>query len=321
MVLYGYCQRQRNYWKIKKNLILKKKILIIGGSGFLGFNLILKLKKFKNFEITSVSRRIPFYLQNIKKVKTIKGDFSNYRSIQKKLKNRDFNIVVNLGGNIDHKNKLQTDRSHFRLCKNLVDFFLNKQISLFIQAGSSLEYGGKKTPHRENDTCKPNSIYGKSKFKSTNYLTKSGLNFVVLRLYQVYGPYQKTNRIIPLAITKLKKYSFFKASAGNQLRDFIYIDDIINLIIKIIISKKVKKGIFNVGMGKGISIKQILNKIEKIVDGGQVLYGKKKMRKDEPKILLPDIKKVKKFYKWKPKTKLQIGLKKTIKFYDKTTFS
>ena len=45
------------------------------------------------------------------------------------------------------------------------------------------------------------------------------------------------------------------------------------------------------------------------------------MRKDEPKILLPDIKKVKKFYKWKPKTKLQIGLKKTIKFYDKTTFS
>ena len=68
----------------------------------------------------------------------------------------------------------------------------------------------KKTPHRENDTCKPNSIYGKSKFKSTNYLTKSGLNFVVLRLYQVYGPYQKTNRIIPLAITKLKNILFLK---------------------------------------------------------------------------------------------------------------
>ena len=190
---------------------------------------------------------------------------------------------------------------------------------LFLQAGSSLEYGKKKSPNREEDRCNPISFYGKSKLKSTEYLKRSGLNFIVLRLYQIYGPFQKINRIIPLAIYNLKKSKSFNSSSGIQLRDFLYIDDFVNLIIKIIKTKKIKSGIFNVGFGKPISIKHVLKTIEKRIKFGKVKYGKIKMRKDEPTVLFPKIRKIKKYYDWYPKTKLDLGLKKTIKFYEKET--
>ena len=296
---------------------MKKKILIVGGSGFLGFNLLLKLNKFKNFKITAVSRNIPDYLKKFNKVNLIKADFSKYNSLSKSLKKKNYDIVINFGGNIDHKNKLQTEQSHYKLCKNLIDFFRDKKILFFLQAGSSLEYGRKKFPNEEKDKCKPDAIYGKSKLKSTEYIEKSGLNYIILRLYQIYGPYQKINRIIPLAIFNLKQFQYFQSSAGIQLRDFLYVDDLINLILKILNTKKIKNGIFNVGEGKPISIKQVLKKIEKKINFGKVQFGKLKMRKDEPKVLFPSIKKVKKYYNWYPKIDLETGLRKTIYHYEK----
>ena len=101
------------------------------------------------------------------------------------------------------------------------------------------------------------------------------------------------------------------------MRDFLYIDDFVNLILKIIKTKEIKGGVFNVGFGKPISIKHVLKIIEKKIKFGKVKYGKIKMRKDEQKVLFPNIKKIKKFYNWYPKTKLDLGLKKTIKFYEK----
>ncbi len=185
-----------------------------------------------------------------------------------------------------------------------------------MQGGSSLEYGENKNKNFEGDVCKPNSFYGKSKLKATKYIEKSGLNYVVLRLYQVYGPHQKINRIIPLAITQLQKSFIFKSTSGIQLRDFLYIDDLTDLILKIIKQKKKVYGIFNVGSGKSISIKTLLNKIKKI-QGGIISFGKEKMRKDESKILYPSVYKIKKSYKWAPKINLSLGLKKTIKYYEK----
>ena len=260
---------------------------------------------------------MPKYIKKLKKVKFIKADFSNYKNLTRSLSNKKFDIIINLGGNIDHKNKLQTEKSHFNLCKNLVNFFRKKKILLFVQVGSSLEYGKKKYPNSEEDKCKPVSYYGRSKLKSTEYLKKSGLRFIVLRLYQIYGPYQKINRIIPLAIFNLKNSKNFNSSSGTQLRDFLYVDDFVNLIKKIIQTKKIKSGIFNVGFGRAISIKSVLQKIEKKIKFGKVKYGKIKMRKDEPKVLFPVTKKIKKYYNWYPKIKLDLGLKKTIKFYEK----
>ncbi len=296
---------------------MRKEILLIGGSGFLGLNLIKSLKNNKNYRITSVSRTRPKNLKKNKNFSFIKADLSNFNQMKKSLKRKKFNFIINFGGNINHDNQKQIEKSHFKLCSNLVRFFSKKKIDLFIQAGSSMEYGSTKSPNYENFKCKPKSYYGISKLKSTQLLKKSGLNYIVLRLYQIYGPHQKINRLIPIAINQLLNNKDFNVSSGIQSRDFLYVDDFIKLIKKILISKKPLRGVFNVGSGKPFTVKQILEKIKKLIKLGKINYNVVKMKKSETKKSYPNVKKIKKIFNWKSNTNLDAGLKKTIKFYEK----
>ena len=147
--------------------------------------------------------------------------------------------MVNLAGTVDHKKESKIKKNHFLIVKNLFNYFNKKKIKSFIQIGSSSEYGNFKPPHSENLVCKPHGDYGKFKLKSTKFLIqKKNFPVIVLRFYQVYGPYQDSNRFISqLIISSLKKKEF-KTSYGVQCRDFLYIDDAISAIIRAIRIKK-----------------------------------------------------------------------------------
>ena len=80
----------------------------------------------------------------------------------------------------------------------------------------------------------------------------------ILRLYQAYGPRQELNRFIPIIINSCIKNKKFPCSDGNQFRDFVFIDDVIEAIIKSLKNKKAKGEIFNIGSGKPIKIKNII---------------------------------------------------------------
>ena len=296
---------------------MKNRILIVGGTGFIGFHLSKSLIK-SNF-IYSISRQNPKKIRKVNGVKYISCDIYKKNNLKKKLKSLKFDYVINLGGNIDHSNKMQTLNSHFFGCKNLVDYFKNKNLKLFIQIGSSLEYGKKKPPHFEFTKCFPNAHYGKSKLRSTKYILKCNkkkpFSFVILRLYQIYGPNQSVNRLIPIIISSCLKNKKFDCSSGKQVRDFLYIDDLIILLHKIINSKTKLKGIFNVGSGKPIQVKKIINLIRKKIKKGFPQFGRIKLRKDEVEKYYPDLKKVTKSINWKAKTSLNSGINKTIAFY------
>lgn len=298
--------------------MIKKRVIIFGGSGFIGINLIKKLKKNK-FNITYVSRKKnkKDYLQN--KARYICCDVSKKKSL-KKIKT-DYDYIINLSGNIDHNNKLQTIRTHYLGCKNLVDYFQKKKFKLFIQIGSSLEYGNLNSPHIESSRAKAFSAYGLSKLKATKYLEKkskkNNFSFLVLRPYQIYGPFQKKNRLIPYVINSSIKGKAFACTDGSQLRDFLYIDDFSNLILKILKKKNFKSGIFNVGFGKPYKVKEVINLVTKNLKKGKPLFGKILMRKEEKKIYYPNIKKVCKTFNWKPKVQIFEGIKRTIHFYEK----
>ena len=257
---------------------MKKNILIVGGLGFLGVNLVLSLYKSKRFNLIISSRKKKKISKIKKNISFIKCDFSNAKTLKKKFRNKKIDIVINFGGNIEHHNKSQTERSHYRICKNLVDLFSEKKIDLFIQAGSSMEYGKIKSPIFEKNYTRPNSIYGKSKLKSTKYLEKSKINFIVLRLYQIYGPYQKIDRLIPLAINNLLKGKKFDTSSGTQVRDFLYVDDFISLIKKILKKKSIRSGIYKVGSGKPVEVSNILKKIKILIGKSEINFKEIKMR-------------------------------------------
>ncbi len=298
---------------------MKKKFLILGGTGFLGSHLTKILVKRDSNKITCTFN-LKKKFKKIKKVKYIKCDISNKKNIKNLGSNYDY--VINFAGYVDHKKKDKTINSHYLGCKNLADFFSNKKIKLFIQIGSSLEYGKKNSPHKEtivNNITEMKSFYSRSKLMATKYLKKLSdknlLNVCVVRPYLVYGPGQDYNRIIPIVMKSAIKNLCFDCSDGKQKRDFLYISDFIGLMIKIINKKNIKFEIFNAGSGKPISIKYIIKKIIFLVGKGKPNFGAIKSRIDEALETYASVIKTRKKLNWYPKVNFDEGLKKTYKFY------
>jgi nucleoside-diphosphate-sugar epimerase len=295
----------------------KKKILVIGGTGFIGYHLIKRCLQ-KSYNVTCISSRTPSKKKRFSNVKYLICDIRDKKKLSKIITS-SYNFVVNLGGYVDHSKKKKTLTSHYDGCKNLVKILLKFNIENFIQIGSGLEYGNRKSPQKENLRCSPKSTYGLAKFKATNFLMqlskKNKFHCTILRLYQAYGPKQDFNRLIPIVIKSCLKKERFACSEGFQKRDFLYIDDLIDLIFKIFSNKRSRGRIFNAGSGKPIKIKNLIEKIKKISKGGIPEYGKIKMRKDEIDIMYPNIKLSRKILNWSPKVTLDNGLKKTVKFY------
>ena len=114
----------------------------------------------------------------------------------------------------------------------------------------------------------------------------------------------------------LKKISF-NCSDGKQLRDFVYVSDVVNAIIQSIKSKNSKGQIINIGSGKPQKIIRVINYIVKKLKGGYPILGVIKLRKDETYKIFPNITKAKKIINWRPKVSFYKGLSKTIQYYEK----
>ena len=296
----------------------KKNILIVGGTGFIGYHLSKKSLK-KGWNVTSISTKRPKKIRYLSKVNYVFSDITKKKSLKKAIKN-NFDYVVNLGGHVDHSNKKKTFSSHYIGCKNLTEILLNNRPRSFVQMGSSIEYENIRSPHKENTKCNPKSFYGKAKLLSSLYLIKTfkekKFPVTILRLYQAYGPRQDLNRFISFVISNCLKNKKFPCSLGNQFRDFIYIDDVIEAIIKSLTNKDAKGHIFNIGSGKPKKLKNIIDFIKKKLKGGYPQYGKIKLRKDEVLQFYPNTKKVRKVINWKPQISFKKGIQLTTKFYN-----
>jgi len=301
---------------------LSKNILIIGGTGFIGYHLAKKCLE-KKWNVTSVSTSKPKKMRYLDEIKYLYFDISKKKILEKKLTSK-FDYVVNLGGHVDHNRKKKTLESHYKGSKNLVDFFQKTKIEAFLQIGSCVEYGRAKSPQEEEKTIKMRNLkstYGKAKLLATNYLLKKSKKNKfpgnVIRFYLVYGPKQDFNRLIPIIISGSLKNLNFPCSSGKQYRDFLYIDDAISGILKCLKTKNLKGEIFNLGYGRPKMVKEVINIIKKKINLGKPDFGKIKMRQDEINILYPNIKKAMRVINWRPKVEFNKGIDKTIKYYKK----
>ena len=295
----------------------KKSILIIGGTGFIGYHLAKKSLK-KGWKVTSISTRLPKKIRYLSKVRYILCDITKKNLLEKKI-NQPFEYVVNLGGYVDHSNKKKTFQSHYVGCKNISEIFLKRPIIKFVQIGSSAEYGNMRAPQIENFKCLPNSPYALAKHASANFLNTlyktDKYPVTILRFFLVYGPKQDKNRILPQVIEASIKDNRFSLTKGDQYCDFCYIDDAVKAIFKTFNSEKTNGEIINIGSGKPKKIKEVVNLVCKIIGKGKPEFGKIKYEKDINMQLYPSLGKAKKILNWKSETKLIDGLKFTINSY------
>tara|TARA_Y100000816_G_scaffold269425_1_gene232357 strand:+ start:955 stop:1857 length:903 start_codon:yes stop_codon:yes gene_type:complete len=297
------------------------KILVVGGTGFLGFHIIKKAKK-KNWKITSISLKKPTKKRFHKNVKYIFANVENFKHLKKKLVG-NYDFVVNAGGYGQHpdfgKMGDKLFKSHFIGLVNLIKILSKKKIKRFVHIGSSAEYGSAKSPQLENTICNPKTPYGITKFFCTNFLLKlnqiSEFPIVILRLFLVYGPNQATNRILPQIITNSLNNKKFPTTLGNQYCDFCFVDDVVNAIFKALNTRRAVGKIFNIGTGKPIQIKKVIKKTVNLIGSGKPLFGKIKYKKNTNMKLYPDISKAKKVLKWSSKLNFLEGLNLTINSY------
>ena len=294
-----------------------KKILVIGGTGFIGFNVCKKAIK-KNFTVHSISKKKPKRKRRLKKVKYLIADLTKKNSLEKYDLSYDY-VVNSSGRSFFPKNKQEKKKllnNHYHGMLNLISALNKITLKRFVHIGSSMEYGLIPGPQHENNKCKPSNYYGWVKLKCTVFLKKKflveGFPSVVLRVFQVYGPNQQLDKIIPFTALNCKKDDFFKISRGNQLRDFLYIDDLIESIFKSLTNNKVNGKIINVGYGKPISIRNLVEYIRSIYQKGKPQFGVKKIKHSENLVLYPKLTVAKKILKWSAKISLKSGIKKTI---------
>jgi nucleoside-diphosphate-sugar epimerase len=296
----------------------KTKILILGGTGFIGKHLVY-YSLLQGWEVTSVNYKKSVNFDN--KVTCLQIDLSNLSDVYK-IANIEYDYIVNLAGYIDHTNYFNNGemvvKNHLTSLYNIVNTISKKKLKRFIQIGSSDEYGNIPAPQSENMNCVPFSPYSYAKLSGTNFLSMLHLNeklpVTIIRPFLIYGPGQEINRFLPQLIKAcLNKKSHFHMTKGEQIRDYCFISDAINAIMMIINSEKFIGEIVNIGSGIPITIKSITELVCSIIGLNQnFIVNDLQYRENENMALYADISKISNGIGWSPLVSIEDGLTLTI---------
>lgn len=283
-----------------------KKIVLLGGSGFIGKSLSDKLEKEKFLVKTMIH-------SNDVDIKTEKfnGDVLSILSIEKGISKGDtvVNFVGQYSGHISDFINLNVTGG-----LNLLNSCVKKKITRIILISTINVYGENMAyPSKETDISITKDPYGVVKFtteKIYEYYSKVfGLDVTILRLSHIYGPNKKIGIISVLLYSAIKNKSYTLFNNGKQLRDFLYVDDASDGIIQAI--KLQQKGfhIFNISSNDRCSLNNIVKTIEEISNKKMKIHLNPTI--PDERCIWANNSKAKKALKFKPKVDLKKGLKIT----------
>ena len=297
------------------------RLLVIGGTGFIGHHLLKSVQQ-KGWQMTSVSLNSPTKERFVDGTHYLHFDMAD-QSLVKKHLDKDFDYIVNLGGYINHQLFHEGGRdlieTHFTALQNLLEFLPRQKLKRFVQIGSSDEYGSAAAPQHEELREQPISPYSLAKVACTHFLQMlyctEKFPVVILRLFLTYGPGQDEGRFLPLIIRGCLDNNEFSTSAGEQLRDFCYVEDTVQAILLALITNKAVGEVINVASGEAVSIQTIIDKVCEFTSSGKPQYGEVPYRNGENMALYANVGKAEKYLQWKPTTKLEQGLQETIDWF------
>ncbi|KKL22551.1 hypothetical protein LCGC14_2434300 [marine sediment metagenome] len=266
---------------------LMKKVLILGGFGFIRTNLTEELINRGEYEIY-IFEAINAIIQNpdlLKKTKVYYDDFHNIEDFEVIFKEQLIDTVIHLintnNPSSSNTNIIFDIKSNLINTINLLNIMLkyNCKNIVFLSSGGTI-YGVSKERNnkKEADLKNPISSYGIVKLTIEKYLhlynNLYGLNYLILRPSNPYGEYHYSQKqgIINVILKKvLNKETVEIWGDGSVVRDFIYVKDLVKIIVELI-ENKIKNDIFNIGSGKGYSINDIIEIIQKVMGNFKLEY-------------------------------------------------
>ena len=198
-----------------------------------------------------------------------------------------------------------SDSSH-----KLIESFNKCGGERIVVSGSCAEYGWDAgIPLKESDHESPKSIYGSAKLDLLNSLRTQPTPFLWARIFFQFGSNENPGRLIPSMIDALMAGHEFSVQKPNDIRDFIYVDDVVQIMTALILAEA--EGVFNVGSGVGISVRDLATKIALIVNRPDLIHFQESTQ--EPSTVLADISKLKRMLGPIPGTFLDDAISRTIK--------
>jgi len=297
------------------------KILVTGGAGFIGSHIVEYLVQ-RGDSVTVVDNL------NTGKIENLKSVFKKINFAQIDI--RDFKVLKNLMENVDgvfHQAAMASVQDSFRIPEKFHDVNVNGTENIFkiakefgikvVYASSSSVYGDTSIlPTTESDEKRPINPYAKTKLekdKLAEQYAKNGLKVIGLRYFNVFGPRQSKEYagVIKLFLERIQQgLPPLVNGDGLQIRDFVYVDDVVNANI-LSMESDIDFEFFNIGTGTTISILDLANIIIKF-SGLKIKPIHRPALPGDVRATQADITKVKTMLKWKPTTSIQDWLKSAV---------
>lgn len=303
-----------------KSKYKEKNIFITGISGFIGEKLAQRLTDL-GMNVYGVSRS--------KKGKNIlSASILDYKEMLAFIKQYHISACIHLAGEPLVETGQEDPYNTFKLntegALNILEIARVQNLEKVIIASSSHVYGNNKLPYREVYTPKPSRPYETSKactdLIAQSYVDTFNLPVLIPRFVNIYGPGDiHYTRLIPKTIKSVINGENPIMWGGSAIRDYLFIDDAISAYIKLLdvsMERVGKNRIFNFGSSNLISVRELIEKI--ILISGNDLKIKKtdEQREQEIKAQYVSWTKAKNILGWKPQVSLDLGLQKTVLWYN-----
>lgn len=313
-------------------------ILVTGGAGFMGSYLCEELLK-NDRKVVAVD------MADGSKIEHLMGR-KNFQFIQGSVLDKDLmEREVKKAQMLFHFAAIADPKRYVQEPLTVLEIDLQASLNIFkmasanktkvVFASTSEIYGRNPcVPWKENDervlgsTAINRWCYSTSKAAAEHYLyaynQQEGLNFVIVRFFNVYGPRLDdlgSGRVIPIFLKQfLNGEPVTIHGDGSQTRTFVYVEDAVDAVLKVSFSKKAECQAFNVGSDKEVSILKLAKVIKEVGDfkstfkfiSHKKVFGE---RYEDISRRLPDVSKIKNIVGWETSTSLEKGLKKTIYYY------
>lgn len=304
-----------------------KRVLITGGTGFVGANLARRLladgcevhllvrPEFQDWRIRSVKDDLRLWTAAVEDADGVDGAVAAIKP------DAVFHLAAH--GAYPH----QTDgRRMFATnvigTRNIVNAALATGVDSLVVAGSSSEYGRRSEPHRESDEPRPESDYARTKAVATAWCSwkarESGVAITTLRLYSVYGPWEEPTRLIPQLIVEGRRGRRPPLADPSTARDFVYVNDAVEAFL--LASRKSGPGaaaVYNVGTGQQTTLSDAVGTADELFGiKSEPVWASMPDRSWDTVAWVADSRLIRKELGWEPRVGFAEGLRKTLGWYE-----
>lgn len=295
---------------------MSKKVLVTGGTGFIGKNVVKELLK-RGYEVHSLV--YPPFAEEEKGLFQYEMNLMDTNAVSEFLQKNSFENLIHLAWYVGKGCQTSNvNLSWVMTSLNLLQQFKDNGGQKVLMTGSVSEYDYRNGYLTEDFSSLNNEyLYGKSKaalyILSKEYSKLNGLDFKWARLFNVYGPNEREQRLMPSVINSCLRGEDVKVSDCLKFQDYLHVEDLAKAIVMLFESKT--QGAVNICSGKPVQLRQIVEKIAELTEfKGNILWGAIPTYFEEA-LVVGNNKRLKQEVGFEPKFSLEEGLKNTINWW------